>query len=157
MLLSSGHELSAVASLMRLLDLARCPIPERGMQIPRVVPFDPSGERLFQCHRTGPFAEPEEFFFERPHQPFGLGVALGVVVARERLRDPERRTRFHESHRGRLTAIVAHQKEAVVAAPLRELALHGRVQRAQPLQRLRLVALVVVHDLLRVPNKARTR
>jgi hypothetical protein len=37
------------------------------------------------------------------------------------------------------------------------LALHGRVQRAQPLQRLRLVSLVVVHDLLRVPNKARTR
>jgi hypothetical protein len=54
-LLSSGHELSAVVGLMRLLNLARRPIPESRMQISRVVPHDPCGERF-------PLAEGVEAF-----------------------------------------------------------------------------------------------
>lgn len=50
------------------------------MSIPRVVPLDPSDARLFQFQRTGPFAEPEEFFCERPHKPFCIDIALGVLV-----------------------------------------------------------------------------
>src|SRR5581483_8585743 len=41
--------------------------------------------------------------------------------------------------------------EAVIAAPLWELVLHGRVQRGQPLRCLRLEANMVAHNLFRVP------
>lgn len=87
------------------------------MQIPRVVPRDPSDERLFQFQRTGPFAEPEEFFFEHPHQPLCIDVAPGVVVPGECLRDAQGGTGLQTGDRGRLTVIVTHQMEAVVTAP----------------------------------------
>ena len=121
------------------------------MQIPCVVPCDPSDERLFQFQRTGPFAEPDEFFFERPHKMFCIGVALVVVVSGECLRDAQIGTGLQKGDRGRLKAIVTHQMKAVVTARERELALHGRVQRGQPLRRLRLEADVVANDLYRVP------
>jgi len=124
-LLSSGHELSTVAGLMRLLNLARWLIPESRMQISRVVPLDPCGERLFQLQWTGPFAEPEQLLLQRSHEALRVGVPLRVVVTRDRLRDPERRARLHEGDRRRLTPIVAHQREALLLDALRALPLHG--------------------------------
>jgi hypothetical protein len=46
--------------------------------------------------------------------------------------------------------------EAVGTAPERELALHGRVQRGQPLRRLRLEADVVASDLFRYQSSTMT-
>ncbi len=94
-LLSSGHELSAVAELL---------FDQPGVRYRSVIckyrvlsHLIPVTSGLFQFQRTGPFAEPEEFFCERPHQPFCIGVVLGVVVTGERLRDTQAAQAFRKA------------------------------------------------------------
>ena len=57
------------------------------MEILMVVPLDPGCQRLLQLDGAGPLPEPQEFFLERPHHPFRVGIALGIVVAGEGLRE----------------------------------------------------------------------
>ena len=121
------------------------------MPVTGVVPLNPCGERLFQLQRTGPLAEPEQLFLEGPHEPFRIRVPLRVVVTGEGLGDTQGRRGLHEGERGGLTAIVTHEMEPVVTAPVRELALHRHVQCGQPVRRFGLQSCIVADNFLGVP------
>ncbi len=69
------------------------------MQVIGVVPVDPRRQGMFQLQGARPLAEPEEFFRQRPHEPFRVRVPFRVVVTRKRLHDPERRAGLHEGNR----------------------------------------------------------
>lgn len=151
--LSSGHEVSAVAGSMFLFDLTRRSIPVGQMQISRVIPIDPRRQDKVQFQETRPLTEPEEFFLQRPHEPFRVSVPFRVVVTRKCLRDPERRARLHKGDRRRLTPVIAHQRQPL--APYRELLLHRLLQRQEPMRALSLQPGIVADNLLRVPIQER--
>ena len=105
-----------------LLTLFGRPIPETRMQIADVERLEPPGDGIGQFEGAGPLAQPDALLLQRTDRPLGVGVALGVVVAREGLLNPQGPTGGQEAHRGRLTAIVAHQVQRVAlvyCSPLR--------------------------------------
>jgi hypothetical protein len=116
-----------------------------------VIVGDPHVQRSRQLEGARPFLEPETRLCERAHHPLNVRVALGVVLAGEGLMHPQRVACLHECHRGRLTAVVAHQREAFLARAVRELAVHGHVQGGQPLVRPTLQAGMVPHNGLGLP------
>jgi hypothetical protein len=95
--------------------------------------------------------EPDQLLLQGPQEALGVGVALGVVVAREGLADAERGAGAHEGDRGRLAAVVGHQVDAPAFDAVRELAVDGAVERDQPVPGASLQAGVVPDHLLGVP------
>ncbi len=89
------------------------------MQIADVERLEPSGDGLGQLEGAGPLAQPETLLLERADAAFGVGVALRVVVARERLGDAELATGAHERNRSGLATVVRHQVQRVATDPLR--------------------------------------
>lgn len=45
-----------------------------------VVKFNPFPYRLFCLLKSVEVADPDAFFLDCPHDPFGIGVTLGIVV-----------------------------------------------------------------------------
>jgi hypothetical protein len=122
-----------------------------------VVRGDPGFQGGDQRRRTGPFLEPKALFLESAYTTRSVGVALGVVIAGEGLMHPQRAARPHERHRGGLTTVVAHQREALPARAVRELTVHRHVQGLQPLLRRTPEAGMVADDLLGTTSRARPR
>ena len=58
-------------------------ITERRMPVVGVVVGKPAVECREERDRAGPLAQPHQLLLERPEEALGVGVTLGVVVARE--------------------------------------------------------------------------
>ena len=127
------------------------PIPETRMQVADVELLEPPGDGIGQFKGAAPLPQPHAFLLERADAALGVGVALGIVVAGEGLRDPQLATGTHEGDRGGLAAIVRHQVQAVPPHAVRELAVNGHVKRHQPMLSRALQADMVAHVLLGVP------
>jgi hypothetical protein len=95
--------------------------------------------------------QPEVFRFQRADHPFGIRIALGVVVAGKYLVDSQAIAGVPECHRGGLTAILTHQAQPLPAGSLRALAIDRPVQGHQPLLGRASQANLVPHDLFAVP------
>ena len=134
-----------------LLTLLGRPIPETRMQIADVERLEPPREGIPHREGAGPLAQPEAFLLEGADAALGVGVALRVVVAGEGLGDAELAAGGQEAHRGRLTAVVAHQMQRLALDPHRELAIHRHVQGRQPVRGRGLQPDVVADELLGVP------
>ena len=127
------------------------PIPEAGMQIADVERLKPPSDVIRQREGTRPLPQPEALLLERANTALGIGVALRVVVAGEGLGDVQRPAGGQEAHRGRLTAVIAHQMQRLALDAVRELAIDGHVQGGQPVRGRGLQPDVVADELLRVP------
>jgi hypothetical protein len=57
---------------------------------------DPVVEGLEEGARAGPLAEPDQLLLQRPEEPLGIGVALGIAVAGGGLADVDRCAGAHE-------------------------------------------------------------
>jgi len=57
------------------------------MPIPGVVLLDPSRERRLQFEGAGPLSEPEQFLFQRPHQPFCVSIPQAKRIEGARILD----------------------------------------------------------------------
>ena len=118
-----------------------------------VVVINPGRQSTGEGERTGPFWQPEACLFHGAHHPLSVRMPRGVGVAGEGLMPPQRPACLHERHRGGLTAVVAHQREAWLAHAGRELAVHGHVQGGQPLRCTTLQAGLVPHAGLGLPGE----
>jgi hypothetical protein len=78
-----------------------------------IVIVDPSGESTDEGKRARPLLEPEALLFQGPDDALRIRVALGVVITREGLMDLQGAAHLHEGERGGLTAVIAHQREAL--------------------------------------------
>jgi len=116
-----------------------------------VVVLDPRSEGTDSGERPGPLMPPEVLLFQRAPHPLGVGIALRIVIAREGLMNAQRVARPPACHRGGLTAVVAHQAQAVAPDPLRNLVVHGQVQGGQPGLRGGAQGRMVSHDRLGLP------
>jgi len=135
----------------RLLERLGRPIPEAGMQIADVELLEPSGDGIGQLKGAGPLPQPDALFLQRADAALGVRVALGVVVAREGLLNPELATGPQEGDRRRLAAVIRHQPQRLAAHAVRELPIERHVQRLEPMPRRALQPDVVADELLRVP------
>jgi hypothetical protein len=95
--------------------------------------------------------QPEAFLFQCAHHAFRSRIALGVVVAGERLVNSQGATGSHERYRGGMTAILTHQAPPSPSGTLRELAIDRHVQSHQPLLGRASQVNFIPHDLLGVP------
>lgn len=126
-------------------------VAQGGVQVVLIVRWDPGVQGTDQGKGTGPFLEPEAFFFERAHQALGVGIALGIVVAGKGLLDPQGATGIHEGARRRLTAVVTHEGQSLLPGPIGKLSVDRHVQRGQPILGFAWHAGIVADDLLGIP------
>jgi hypothetical protein len=87
-----------------------CLGPQGGVEVRRVVGGNPALERRDQREGPGPFLRLQALLFQGAHDPRGVRVALRGVVTGTRLMDRQCRAGLHEGARGRLTAVVTHQR-----------------------------------------------
>jgi hypothetical protein len=116
-----------------------------------VVPPDPAFQPADQPEGTAPFLQPEALLFEGAHEALGISVALRVIVAGKHLMAPQGAAGRHEGDRGQLTAVIAHEGQALIPDAVGELAVDCHVQRCQPLFGSAPHACTVAHDRLGVP------
>jgi hypothetical protein len=122
-----------------------------------VVVVDPRLECTGSGEGTRPLLQPEAFLFQRAHHALGVGMALGVVIARKGLLDSQGPTGPHEGPRGGLTAVVTHQRKPLVLGAFRELVLHGHIQGREPMLRCAPDPSIVADDRLGTTNRAPRR
>ncbi len=129
----------------------RCHVSQRRVKIALVVVFDPSIQLLDKLGRAFPLAQPDKLFLQRARQALGTGIALGIVVAREGLADPEALASLHEGNGGRLAAVIRHERKPLAPGAFDKLPIHGPVERHEPLPGAALEPGVMANDLLGVP------
>ena len=62
-----------------------------------------------EFHRTLPLVNPDQLFFQGPHQPFRVCIAFWMGIAGERLRDARGSTGLQKGHCRGLAHIIGHQ------------------------------------------------
>ena len=64
-----------------LFKLARGHVAQERLQIMLVVMSHPAAQCVNLPERTAPFLPPQVFFLTGAHEPVGVGVSLGIVIA----------------------------------------------------------------------------
>jgi hypothetical protein len=90
--------------------------------------LDPASNCSHQGEGAGPFLQPPTRFVEGTHDPFRVGVALGVVVTDKGLMNPPPRAGLYAHHRRGLTPVVMHQSQTRPTRPRRALPVDRHVQ-----------------------------
>jgi len=121
------------------------------VQVLPVIIFDPVLQVFDKFIVARPFREPEAFFLHSAHEPLGIGVTLGVAVARKGLAYAQRAASLHEGDGRWLTPVVGHQVQALVPCPVRELVVDRHVEGRKPVGGLASKARLIAYDLLGVP------
>src|SRR5687768_3819365 len=104
--LSSGEERRTGAVVVVAFKLPGRFVAQGGVEVLLVVRGDPGFQGTDYGKGTGPFLEPEAFFFECAHPALGVSITLGIVVAGKGLLNPQGVTGLHKGERGGLTAVV---------------------------------------------------
>jgi hypothetical protein len=90
--------------------------------------LDPASNCSHQGAGAGQFLQPPTRFVEGAHDPFRVGVALGVVITGEGLMNPPPRAGLYAHHRRGLTPVVRHQRQTRPTRPRRALPVDRHVQ-----------------------------
>jgi hypothetical protein len=94
-----------------MFEFTGCFVANRRVRKIRVVIINPLIQSRLQIKRRLKVIRPDKVLFDRPHHPFSVGVAFGIIVACEDLSYPQHRTGGHKFNRGWLVAVVAsHEK-----------------------------------------------
>jgi hypothetical protein len=93
-----------------------------------VVILDPLAKCADHLKRAAPFLQPEAFFFEGAVHALRVDISVGMVIACQRLLETQGAAGLPKGHRGRLPAVVAHERQPPVAGTIWKLPVDGPIQ-----------------------------
>jgi hypothetical protein len=97
-----------------------------------VVSLDPAAKCADHLKRAAPFLQPEAFFFEGADHALRVGIALGMVITCQRLVETQGAAGLPKGHSGRLTVVIAHQRQPPTSGAIRKLPVDSPIQSRQP-------------------------
>ena len=135
-----------------LTELSRAPIAQgTADEEPIIVFADPGADCRSRIFKGGKIIQPRHLFLGRPDHPFGLCVALGIIVRTENLVDAQPGRVLHEGHRGRLRSAVGKKVQPLVPHSPRKLLTERPVQSLFLIRTLAPERQIPAHDLFGVP------
>jgi len=91
------------------------------VQVALIVEVNPGGELFSGFFQAGELLQPQQFFFQGSHKPFGLGISFGVIEAGKDLLNVQGGGHPQERPGAGLTAVVGHQFQLLPPPPVGKL------------------------------------